>query len=54
MRHGLIIEENSPQHMFAKYQTDSLETCFFKACYNKRNNKVDILIEFIEFITIIL
>ncbi|VVC27807.1 ABC transporter-like,P-loop containing nucleoside triphosphate hydrolase,AAA+ ATPase domain,ABC [Cinara cedri] len=40
MRNGVIIEEGSPQHILAKYNTDSLESAFLKLCYNQNKNQV--------------
>lgn len=43
MRNGLIVEEESPQQMLTKYETQSLEECFLKACCNQQTNEVYIM-----------
>lgn len=40
MRNGMLVEENSPQQILTKYNTNSLEECFLTACCNQETNKV--------------
>lgn len=42
MSNGKIIEEESPQHILMKYNTDSLETAFLMLCCKQKENEVNI------------
>jgi len=40
MRHGILVEEGSPQDILTKYGTDSLEESFLILCCAQETNEV--------------
>lgn len=41
MRKGILVEEGSPQYILTKYNTNSLEESFLRACCEQETNQVN-------------